>query len=92
MLQPSKTASCPGGVPNELYYLPHRFDSRDCGFQIEQTQLDAFPEAPLTRAPCGDANMQEYLDLTMQSNQLQKAEYWQSATELYLKLKEITQL
>ncbi|TWW82012.1 hypothetical protein D4764_01G0018270 [Takifugu flavidus] len=89
-IRPSRTASCPGGVPNELYYLPHRFDSRDCGFQIEQTQLEAFPEAHLTRAPCGDANMQEYLDLAMQSNQLQKAEYWQSATEL--KLKEITQL
>ncbi|KAK0147758.1 hypothetical protein N1851_012545 [Merluccius polli] len=23
-IRPSRTASCPGGVPNELYYLPHR--------------------------------------------------------------------
>ena len=28
----------------------------------------------------------------MEHNQLQKPEYWQSALELYLKLKEITQL
>ncbi|TWW56044.1 hypothetical protein D4764_08G0000310 [Takifugu flavidus] len=90
-IRPSKTASCPG-VPNELYYLPHRFDSGDCGFQIEQAELDVFPEAHLTRAPCGDANMQAYLDLVMKSNHLQKAEYWQSVAELYLKLKEITQL
>lgn len=23
-IRPSRTASCPGGLPNELYYLPHR--------------------------------------------------------------------
>ncbi|XP_073339900.1 uncharacterized protein [Pagrus major] len=91
-IRPSRTASCPGGVPNELYYLPHRFGSRDCGFKIELAELNAFPEARLTRAPCGDTNMQEYLDLAMESNHLQKPEYWQSATELYLKLKEIAQL
>ncbi|XP_076602297.1 uncharacterized protein LOC143330033 [Chaetodon auriga] len=91
-IRPSRTASCPGGVPNELYYLPHRFGSRDCGFKTEQAELDAFPEAHLSRAPCGDPNMQEYLDFTMEHNHLQKPEYWQSATELYLKLKEIAQL
>ncbi|CAL8359289.1 unnamed protein product [Arctogadus glacialis] len=52
-IRPSRTASCPGGLPNELYYLPHRFGSRDCGFKIEETELDAFPEAQLTRAPLG---------------------------------------
>ncbi|XP_050934666.1 uncharacterized protein LOC108896342 [Lates calcarifer] len=61
-IRPSRAASCPGGVPNELYYLPHRFGSRDCGFKIEKAELDVFPEARLARAPCGDANMQEYLD------------------------------
>lgn len=71
----------------------HRFGSRDCGFQIElAAALDAFPEARLTRAPCGDANMQEYLDLALEHNHLQQPEYWQSATELYLRLKEIAQL
>ncbi|KAK5619159.1 hypothetical protein CRENBAI_024064 [Crenichthys baileyi] len=78
-IRPSRTASCPGGVPNELYYLPHRFDSRDCGFNIEQSELDAFPEAHLTRVPCGDPNMQEYLDFAMEHNHLRKPEYWQSS-------------
>lgn len=91
-IRPSRTASCPGGKPNELYYLPHRFGSRDCGFKIEQAELDAFPEARLTRAPCGDTSMQEYLDLVMENSHLQKPDYWQAATELYLKLKEISEL
>ncbi|XP_034047720.1 uncharacterized protein LOC117529127 [Thalassophryne amazonica] len=91
-IHPSRTASCPGGVPNELYYLPHRFCSRDCGFIVEQVELDGFPEALPTRAPCGDANMQEYLDFAMEHTYLQKPENWQSSTELYLKLKETAQL
>ncbi|XP_030580627.1 uncharacterized protein LOC115776958 [Archocentrus centrarchus] len=91
-IRPSRTASCPGGVPNELYYLPHRFGSRDCGFKIQMTELDAFPDVHLTRAPCGDPNMQEYLDFAVEHNHLQKPEQWQSSTELYLKLKEIAQL
>jgi len=54
--------------------------------------LDDVPEARLSIAPCGNPNMQEYLNFAMEQNQLQKPEDWQSASELYLKLKEITQL
>jgi hypothetical protein len=36
--------------------------------------------------------MQEYLDLAMEQNNLQKPDHWQSSTELYLRLKEIAQL
>ncbi|KAL1256565.1 hypothetical protein QQF64_012110 [Cirrhinus molitorella] len=91
-IRPSRTAACPGGVPNELYYLPHRFGSRDCGFQIEQAELDALPEASLSMTPCGDPNMQEHLDFAMEHNQLKKPENWESASELYMKLKEMAQL
>ncbi|XP_055051829.2 uncharacterized protein [Misgurnus anguillicaudatus] len=91
-IRPSRTAACPGGMPNELYYLPHRFGSRDCGFQIEQTELDAFPEASLSITSCGDPNMQEYLDFAIEHSQLQKPENWESASELYMKLKEMAQL
>lgn len=73
-----------------LSFVLYIFDSRDFGFKIKQAELDVFPEAHLTRAPCGDANVQAYLDLVMESNHLQKVEYWQSAGELYLKLKEIS--
>ncbi|KAK1893137.1 putative transcriptional regulatory protein [Dissostichus eleginoides] len=86
------TASYPGGVPNELYYLPHRFGSRDCGFEIEQAELDAVPETSLSIAPCGDQNMQDYLDFAMERNDLQKPENWETASELYMKLKEYAQL
>ncbi|KAL6486342.1 hypothetical protein MHYP_G00057340 [Metynnis hypsauchen] len=91
-IRPSRTASCPGGVPNELYYLPHRFDSRDCGFRIERTELDAFPESRQSINPCGDPNIQEYLDFVMEHNQLEKPKDWETASELYLRLKEIAQL
>ncbi|KTF93250.1 hypothetical protein cypCar_00036526 [Cyprinus carpio] len=69
-----------------------RFGSRDCGFQIEQAELDALPEASLSMTPCGDPNMQEYLDFAMEHDQLQKPENWESASELYMKLKEMAQL
>ncbi|KAK1906155.1 putative alpha-L-glutamate ligase [Dissostichus eleginoides] len=69
-----------------------RFGSRDCGFEIEQAELDAVPETNLSIAPCGDQNMQEYLDFAMERNDLQKPENWETASELYMKLKEYAQL
>ncbi len=33
-----------------------------------------------------------YLDFAMEHNQLQKSENWESASELYMKLKEMAQL
>uniref|UniRef100_A0A3P9JDE3 Integrase core domain-containing protein n=1 Tax=Oryzias latipes TaxID=8090 RepID=A0A3P9JDE3_ORYLA len=91
-IRPSRTASCPGGVPNELYYLPHRHGSRDCGFIIQHDELDAFPESSLSLPSCGDPNTQEYLHFVMDHNRFQKPENWESASELYMKLKEIAQL
>ncbi|KAJ4935476.1 hypothetical protein JOQ06_017009 [Pogonophryne albipinna] len=67
-----------------------RFGS--CGFEIEQAELDAVPETSLSIAPCGDQNMQEYLDFAMERNDLQKPENWETASELYMKLKEYAQL
>lgn len=75
-----------------LLILFNRFGSRDCGFEIERADLDAVPEASLSIAPCGDSNMQEYFAFVMEYKQLQKPENWESATELYMKLKEIAQL
>ncbi len=51
-----------------VFYL-QKFGSRDCGFQIEQAELDALPEASRSMTPCGDPNMQEYLDFAMEHNQ-----------------------
>ncbi|KAL3968992.1 hypothetical protein ACER0C_002821 [Sarotherodon galilaeus] len=88
-IRPSRTASCPGGVPNELYYLPHRYGSRDCGFLIQQSELDAFPESRLSVVVCGDSNIQEYLNFVMEQNHFQKPVCGESATELYMQLLEI---
>ncbi|KAJ4948055.1 hypothetical protein JOQ06_019596 [Pogonophryne albipinna] len=72
--------------------LKEGFGSRDCGFEIEQAELDAVPETSLSIAPCGDQNMQEYLDFAMERNDLQKPENWETASELYMKQKEYAQL
>ena len=55
-------------------------------------ELDVFPEANPALTPCGDINIQEYLDYVMEHFQLQQPGNWESASELYLQLKEIGQL
>ena len=69
-----------------------RFGSRDCGFGVDPEELDAFPEEHPPLTPCGDANIHEYLDYVMEYFQLQRPGDWESASELYLQLKEIGQL
>ncbi|KAL3997088.1 hypothetical protein ACER0C_009744 [Sarotherodon galilaeus] len=88
-IRPSRLASCPGGIPNELYLLPHRYGSRDCGFAVEERELDVFPEEGLPVGLCGDPNIEEYLQQAVQQNTLQQPQDWESATELYLALKDI---
>ncbi|XP_030607838.1 uncharacterized protein LOC115795856 [Archocentrus centrarchus] len=88
-IRPSRLASCPGGIPDELYLLPHRYGSRDCGFAVEERELDVFPEARQATELCGDQNIEEYLQQAVQQNGLQQPQDWESATELYLLLKDI---
>lgn len=73
----------------QLSSIDHRYGSRDCGFLIQQSELDAFPESRLSVVVCGDSNIQEYLNFVMEQNHFQKPVCWESATELYMKLIEI---
>ncbi|XP_029702524.1 G1/S-specific cyclin-E1-like isoform X1 [Takifugu rubripes] len=43
---PSKTASCPGGVPNELYYLPHRLTPETVDFKLNRLNWMLFLRLP----------------------------------------------
>ncbi|TWW74012.1 hypothetical protein D4764_14G0000130 [Takifugu flavidus] len=45
-IQPSKTASCPGGVPNELYYLPHRLTLETVDFKSNRLNWMLFLRLP----------------------------------------------
>lgn len=74
-----------------LSFIFLRYGSRDCGFPIHQAELDAFPESRLCLPPCGNSNIQEYMDMVMEHHNLQTPHNWESAAELYLKLKEIAQ-
>lgn len=66
-----------------------RYGSRDCGFAVEERELDVFPEEGLPVGLCGDPNIEEYLQQAVQQNTLQQPQDWESATELYLALKDI---
>lgn len=66
-----------------------RYGSRDCGFAIEERQLDVFPEARQAAELCGDPNIEEYLQQAVQQNGLQQPQDWESASKLYLTLKNI---
>lgn len=87
-IRPSRLAMCPGGVPNELYLLPHRSGSRDCGFPVNDVDLGAFPESRLATQLCGDIKIQEYLEFAMEHNQLQRPQNWEEALHLYFTMKE----
>ncbi|KAF6716020.1 hypothetical protein FQA47_017098 [Oryzias melastigma] len=88
-IRPSRPASCPGGIPNELYLLPHRYGSRDCGFAVEEGDLDAFPEARQVPDLCGDPDIEQYLQEAVLQNGRQQPQDWESASGLYLTLKDM---
>lgn len=69
-----------------------RYGSRDCGFAVEERELDVFPEARQAFDLCGDPNIEEYLQQAVPQNGLQQPQDWESATELYLALKDIAGL
>ncbi|XP_049919274.1 uncharacterized protein LOC126401808 [Epinephelus moara] len=91
-IRPSRLASCPGGIPNELYLLPHRFGSRDCGFAVEDRELHVFSEARQVIDLCGDPDIEEYLQQAVERNGLQQPQDWKTASELSITLKEIAGL
>lgn len=91
-IRPSRLAICPGGVPTELYSLPHRFGSRDCGFRVEEEELLTFSGLGDTVVSCGDTEIQAYVEHIMEQNNLQSPDNWESALQLYLTLKEISGL
>lgn len=74
---------------NILFY---RFGSRDCGFAVEDGELDVFSEARQVTDLCGDPDIEEYLQQAVEENGLQQPQDWKTASELYITLKEIAGL
>lgn len=69
-----------------------RFGSRDCGFAVEERELDVFPEARHVIDLCGDPDIEEYLQQAVEQHGLQQPQDWKTASELYITLKEIAVL
>lgn len=78
-------------ISNFLYHC-NRFGSRDCGFAVEDAELDVFPEARQVIDSCGDPDIKEYLEQAVEQNGLQQPHNWKTASELYITLKEIAGL
>lgn len=69
-----------------------RFGSRDCGFLVEDAELDVFPEARQEIDFYNDEDMKKYLQQAMEQNRLQQPCDWRTASDLYITLKEIAGL
>ncbi|MED6278405.1 hypothetical protein CHARACLAT_023419 [Characodon lateralis] len=54
------------------FFRRGRYCSRDCGFAVEERELDVFPVARQATELCGDQNIEEYLQQAVQQNGLQK--------------------
>ncbi|XP_039626079.1 uncharacterized protein LOC120539766 [Polypterus senegalus] len=89
-IRPSRMSTCPPGIPNELYSLPHRFWSRDCGFHVAQQQLQDLRDQCETVGLCGDEDIQDYLTYVKEQYDLQTPQVWEDALDLFFKLKEKT--
>lgn len=66
---------------NTNCYFLSRFGSRDCGFPIGD-ELQAFSVTRMTINPCGNTDVQEYLELVVEENALQWPGDWETATDL----------
>ena len=75
-----------------IFTVYRRFASRDCGFAVDESQLMMFPESVQIINLCGDPDIQEYLELSMEQNTLVKPDHWETASELYITLKGIAGL
>ncbi|XP_029991327.1 uncharacterized protein LOC115420206 [Sphaeramia orbicularis] len=88
----SRFSRCPGGIPDELYNLPHRYDSRDCGFPINIQDLVQFQQFTERQDICGDAELKRMFLQEVTRNNLAIPENWENGVELYLNLKELVML
>lgn len=68
-----------------------RFGSEDCRFRVEDAELDVFWGSPVKRSMWGPKHA-EVVRLCKGAQSTMKPVHWQSANELYRKLKETAQV
>ncbi|ROL50293.1 hypothetical protein DPX16_19097 [Anabarilius grahami] len=92
-IRPVRQSCCHSGKPEAMYYLPHRFNARDCGFPVSQEVIQEFEETlPLQRSLCGDGNLQVHFEDLQRQNGLHPPVNWITAVENYITLKNMSGL
>ncbi|XP_013411268.1 uncharacterized protein LOC106174310 [Lingula anatina] len=87
-IRPSRYASCPAGIPDELYFLPP--NGRDCKVDVSHQDWDMFYNFTEANSVCQDGELEEFLQFLMETYNLIYPENVDDALELYLRLKALT--
>jgi len=82
----SRGAGCPGGVPDELYFLPPD-DASDCGVVVAPAIASSFNARVTQPNICTSDSFEAYLDYLRAFYGLNVPETWQNAVSLFMKLR-----
>lgn len=81
-IRPSN-APCPSGVPDEMYYLPGLFQTRDYAIPVNARHLGAMQVEVSAKQLCADPVVREYCDLFRQRRGIDMPLSIQGALNLY---------
>jgi len=81
----SAGAGCPGGVPDQLYFLPPD-GAHDCGIVVSPATATSFSVHVAQPKVCVSDDFREYLDYLTNFYGLGMPAVWQDAVSLFMKL------
>ncbi|XP_061600124.1 uncharacterized protein LOC133462737 [Cololabis saira] len=93
IIRPVRQSRCPSGRPEAMYFLPNRFNGRNCGFPSSTqvlSQLESLMPAPAT--PEGDNDQQTHYEQLQRQSGLTPLLQWESAVETYITLKNMADI
>ena len=88
----SKSSGCssPGGIPDELYFLPENSNAVDHGKAVDLGQLAGCHEfAAAPRTVTGHAEFEEYFGTICTQLGLERQSMWPQCVHLYLNLRDV---
>lgn len=86
-IRPTSTALCPGGIPDELYFLPND-DVEDCSIPVDSTCVMHLRQFVTKPSVCANPDVQAYFDYIFQYYGWNKSSTnWQHCVHLFTSLK-----
>jgi len=83
-IRQSAGAVCPGGIPDELYFLPPH--GQDCMIHVDPFQVEQYRVHVRNPSICASTEYCEYLHYVLTYCGFNKPNTWQEAVDLYMKL------